>query len=350
MASSASPFSSDYFSSRTRFHAAVTAAGGALETLALAAKGPQGQPLGIDVAWFGSAQPRLALVHTSGLHGVEGFAGSAIQLQLLERLPPLPAHSALLVVHVLNPYGMAWLRRVNEHNVDLNRNFLGVEPYTGVPDAYRKLDGFLNPATPPRPDLFTLRAAWLIARYGLPALKVAVVGGQYEYSKGLFFGGKEQQEGARSYEEFIAGRLDRVERLLAIDVHTGIGKYGEDLLMSQRESYEPLRALYGERVVSPDPLKSASYPVRGALDTMYARALPKAKVFPVTQEFGTYSPIKVLHALREENRWHHFGAGTIEHPVKASVKRTFCPDDERWREAVLRRGAALLQQALSVPL
>lgn len=27
------------------------------------------------------------------------------------------------MVHVLNPYGMAWLRRVNENNVDLNRNF-----------------------------------------------------------------------------------------------------------------------------------------------------------------------------------------------------------------------------------
>jgi hypothetical protein len=26
-------------------------------------------------------------------------------------------------VHALNPFGFAWLRRVNEYNVDLNRNF-----------------------------------------------------------------------------------------------------------------------------------------------------------------------------------------------------------------------------------
>src|SRR5213592_2819131 len=94
--------------------------------------------ISIDTAWFGTANPHRVLLHSSGLHGVEGFAGSAIQLQLLNSLPSLPQDAALIVVHVLNPYGMAWLRRFNENNVDLNRNFLGDDAYIGAPEAYSK--------------------------------------------------------------------------------------------------------------------------------------------------------------------------------------------------------------------
>src|SRR5438034_2301512 len=339
-------FSPDYFTARQRFREIVTTAGGRLETIPLEAHGPSGEGLGIDIAWFGAANPRSVLLHSSGLHGVEGFAGSAIQLQLVNDLPTIPKDAALIVAHVLNPYGMSWLRRFNENNVDLNRNFLRGGAYAGAPDTYANLDSFLNPQSPPTMDLYTLRAGWLVLRHGMPALKVAVVGGQYEYPKGLFFGGKRLEEVSEKYQAFLAQRLTSVERLVAIDVHTGIGNYREDILMVEPKDYAVLRPMFGERVVPPDPEKSDSYPVRGALNTMFARAMPKAKVFALTQEFGTYSATKVLHALREENRWHYYGAGTLDHPAKRILKETFCPQDETWRESVLKRGRELLNQAL----
>ena len=80
---------------------------------------------------------------------------------------------------------------------------------------------------------------------------------------------------------------------------------------------------------------------------MVPRAVPKAKVISLTQEFGTYGPTKVLHALREENRWHHYGAGTLDHPTKRILKETFYPQDETWQESVLNRGKELLKQGLS---
>jgi hypothetical protein len=337
-------FSRDYFAARDRFREAATRAGGRIETLPLEAKGPGGESLGIDIAWFGAASPRRVLLHSSGLHGVEGFAGSAIQLQLLNDVPDLPEDAALVVVHVLNPYGMSWLRRFNENNVDLNRNFLGDGAYSGAPDAYVKLNSFLNPETPPRVDFFTLKAAWLVLRHGMPALKVAVVGGQYEYPKGLFFGGKRPEQVAERYQAFLGDRLASADRVIAIDAHTGIGDYAEDMLIVQPDDFATVRSMFGERVVPTDPRKSDAYPVRGSLDTMFSRAMPNAQVFAVTQEFGTYSPTKVLHALREENRWHHYGDGTIEHPTKETLKETFCPQDEVWREAVLKRGGELLNQ------
>src|SRR5262245_8496682 len=116
-------FSPDYFTARERFREDAARAGARLQALPLRAKGPKGEELSIEIATFGSDNPQRVLLHSSGLHGVEGFAGSAIQLQLLRNIPPLAADAALILVHILNPYGMAWLRRVNENNVDLNRNF-----------------------------------------------------------------------------------------------------------------------------------------------------------------------------------------------------------------------------------
>src|SRR5438552_18789157 len=94
-------FSSSFFSARTAFRELAESAGGRLEFLPLDATGPQGETLGIDAAWFGAAEPRRVVLHSSGIHGVEGFAGSAIQIQALRELPRIPNGTALILVHVL---------------------------------------------------------------------------------------------------------------------------------------------------------------------------------------------------------------------------------------------------------
>jgi hypothetical protein len=346
MSKSQDYFSTDYFTARTRFRQAVEKAGGRLESLPLDAKGPGNEDLGIDIGWFGPENPRRVLLHSSGLHGVEGFAGSAVQLQLLDDLPQLPADTALVLVHVLNPYGMAWFRRVNENNVDLNRNFLGDAEYSGAPEAYPNLDAFLSPQSPPSWDAFYLKAGWLILRYGFPALKQAVAGGQYEYPKGLFFGGKHLQQGPEKYQAFLAERLGAADQVVVIDVHTGLGKYGEDALLVEKKEYKTLRQIFGERVTPSEPEESPAYRVRGGIDSMIPRVLGKAHVSCLCQEFGTYSSTEVLYALREENRWHHYGDGTIDHLTRRELKRAFCPDDRAWQNAVLFRGKELVQEAV----
>ena len=87
-------FSPDYFTARNRFREMAATAGGRLETLSLDAKGPNDEGLGIDIAWFGAENPRRVILHSSGLHGVEGFAGSAIQLQFIANLRQLPGGTA----------------------------------------------------------------------------------------------------------------------------------------------------------------------------------------------------------------------------------------------------------------
>jgi hypothetical protein len=341
-------FSNDYVTSRNRFRDAVAGCGGRLESLNLAVTGPQGEDLTIDIAWFGSPKPRQVFVHSSGLHGVEAFAGSAIQLQWLkEGMPTLSEHAAIVLVHALNPYGMAWLRRFNENNVDLNRNFRKADDFVPEPLPYwETVNALLNPETPPGSDRFYLRAAWLVLRHGMPSLRQAIGGGQRLNPKGLFFGGNALEEGPCKFQEFMKERLADAERIVAIDVHTGLGRHGEDRLLVKGMN-ETMRNAFGDRLELQNQ-DGVAFSVRGAQQDMYFRSFPAARVYFAFQEFGTYAAIRVVEALRAENRWHHYGNRDVDHPTKKRLLEMFTPVNEHWRSAVLTRGREVIGQGVDL--
>jgi len=291
------------------------------------------------------------LLHTTGVHGVEGFAGSGLQIHLLEDGPPLAKSTAAIFVHGINPYGMAWLRRVNENNVDLNRNFLGPEEsYEGAAESYRKLNGFLNPEGPPRSvDPFLIVALFSILRYGgYVTLKQAIAGGQYEYPSGLFFGGRRLEQGSTLILEWCQRTLSNARQITVIDIHTGLGKYGNEIVMSRNainsDQHHRLEKLLGDRLAPHHPTGPA-YRVRGG----FLRGLELHVQGPewtlILQEFGTRNPLAKLRALRDENRWHRYGQPTqLEHPVKQRLLNTYFPADTHWRNRVLTRGTELFEQ------
>jgi hypothetical protein len=342
-------FPTNYVACREAFRKAAERAGALLTRLALEALGPRGEDLSIDVAWIGDEKPRRVLVHLAGVHGVEGFAGAAIQRRIIERPPPIPQDAALVLVHAVNPYGMAWLRRVNENNVDLNRNFLGPdEQYRGSPAVYGRIDRFLNPPGPPRPDGFFARAAWNVLRFGFGELKQAIARGQYDYPRGLFYGGNELQPGPRRLCQWLDERLRSVECGAAIDVHTGLGRSGADMLLVP-DSVDSDRFALLRRILGPDvtPMHevTSSYRITGGIHEGILRLFPSSQPYWVTQEFGTYHPFFVLGSLRSENRWHHFGQpAQLDHPSKLQLLRAFCPPEPDWQQKIVARGAQLVRQ------
>ena len=279
---------------------------------------------------------------------MEGFAGSAIQLQLLDQLPAITKDHALIIAHILNPFGMAWLRRANESNADLNRNFIVEGQYSGAPDNYSDVDLFLSPKSEPSRDFFLMKILFMVGRHGLTRLVQAVGSGQYEYPRGLFFGGKKLEEGLEKYHAFLKQGLSPAQRVIGIDVHTGLGLFGRDLLIVEKQDYRELRQIFGNRVTLSEPRFGPAYRIRGGLQHLVRNALPATDLRFIMQEFGTHNPIKVLHTLREENRWHHFGSATVAHHTKLALKNVFCPESKRWRKRVLARGREVAEQALKV--
>jgi len=155
-------FSTTYIDAKTRFLQAAVKVEAAASSLASkgyrselivlplpgGVLGPHGETLSIDALVLerrsspsSSAPnaphnlPERIVVHTSGVHGVEGYAGSAVQtafltaaarmLSTVKGQSLLPVGSKLIIVHAVNPSGMAWRRRFTAGgNVDLNRNCL----------------------------------------------------------------------------------------------------------------------------------------------------------------------------------------------------------------------------------
>ena len=345
-------FSADYLSARQRFRDHASQAGATLHTLPLDARGPRSEALTIDIAWLGDRAAKRILLHTSGLHGVEAYTGSAVQLAFLRDLPLLDDDCACVLVHVLNPYGMAWLRRANENNVDLNRNFLpDGEAWSGAPDIYRLIDHVLNPRSPPDRDFFYAKALWQSWRHGFGPLKQAVAQGQYEFPRGLFFGGHGLEQGPRLYLSWLAENLGNARYLFAIDLHTGLGRWGGDTLLLEagRGATAPdaLGSALGRRLVDVGAKPAVAYEIRGGLGAIMPHALPGVTMDFILQEIGTYPALAVFRALREENRWHHHGEGHLDHPSKRQILEHLCPASRDWRASAIRLGERLMRQAMA---
>jgi len=342
----------DYELAQRAFRLAALSAGANLYTLALDASGPGGEPLSIDIAWLGSPTPRRALLHVSGVHGVEGFAGSAIQKAILENPLSFGDEDALILVHALNPYGMAWLRRFNESNVDLNRNLSDdARGWNGAPLGYHQLDKFLNPPTSPGFDFFCLRALFRAAMHGFVKLKGVIAAGQYEYPKGLFYGGKGLEQGPRLYRAWLEKSFQKTQYIAVIDVHTGLGSWRQNSLFHKIRAtgITSLPAEIRSHLVADyENSDVVGYRLKGPHASVFRQLFPGKPVDFFTQEFGTYSNLKVLHALREENRHHHYNGGTLDHPTKRRLKEVFSPASGEWQKSVMGDGLRLIENVLQV--
>jgi hypothetical protein len=351
----AQAFSPDYARARHRFRQAASRAGWSLEAHPIGVAGPTGGELTIDVACSPTQGTDKSLIVSSGLHGVEGFFGSAVQLGLLEQWVSQSAPPVRYVfLHGLNPFGFAWIRRFDEHNVDPNRNFLlSGERYEGCSGGYAGLDGLLNPQCPPTWwEPFNLKALWAIARYGMPALRQAVAAGQYEFPRGLFFGGT----GPSRTHELLGENLERwlqgSREVVHLDFHTGLGAKGACKLIIDYPPSERQRARltdwFGIGSFEVCASGNTAYELRGGFGRWcVSRNLARDYLF-AGAEFGTSGPIQVLAGLRAENQAHHWGTPSAASTVRAKhrLKELFCPSAEAWRLQVLDRGFDLVARAV----
>ena len=345
-------YSQSYNEARRRFMAAAGEAGAQVQSYAVGAGAAK--DLYIDVAALGKPDAPT-LVVSSGIHGVEGFFGSAVQLALLQRLAHAQQDASLryVLIHALNPYGFAQLRRVNEDNVDLNRNFmLNAGSYAGSPDGYASLDSFLNPPSPPsRLEPFKLKAAWTIWRRGMPALKNAVAGGQYQYPRGLFYGGSGPSASAQIIQQHCDSWLAAAQHILHVDLHTGLGTFEMPTLLLNESADSPEYAWYAN-TFGPDRIEPLAHPrgtayqASGIFGQWIQQHFASRDYRYLGAEFGTYDVVRVLAAIRAENRAHHYCAHNDAALIQAKQEllECFCPASLTWRRAVMQGALQIIDR------
>ena len=377
-------FSVEYNEAREKFRVAVRQQNNAeLYTLPIL----DDESLTIDVAILPGSRPG-ALLHSSGTHGVEGYAGSAIQLAFLESLKKEDDNDnkendrpTIVLIHAINPYGMKEYRRPNEHNIDLNRNAIIGDFDEFVQNRppnianYETFRHFVSPTMAPSKWFMTigffLQAIPLLLRHGYLALKQVLVAGQYHHDRGIFFGGTQHEPSLLKLKELVESLelLDNdVDPLVWIDVHTGLGKFGKDTLMmdtadipaSTFQKWFPT----AESIITPnvkDKKAMGGYELSKGFVLSFFQALKETKMTAlqegdnnddttahplfIIQEFGTLPGILVGRALILENAMHHHGNNKKE--SRQLMQTAFYPQSTKWRESIIQRGIHLIRQAIA---
>jgi hypothetical protein len=349
-------FSSNYGEARLKFVAAATAAGGALTRYVLDRHGPDGDELSTDVAWFGPRAAKRVFVVISGTHGVEGFYGSATQIEWLRRAEQglLPKDVAALLIHAINPFGFAWLRRTNEDNVDINRNWVDFSQPLPRNEPYDALaDDLCPPDWSPEAQMRTgaRLLAWRQAN-GDAAFQQAVSVGQWTHPNGLFYGGRSPSWSRRTLTEILQSNLSAAARVVILDFHTGLGPHGYAEPIICRPPNDPgfarTRAWIGAAAKSIHADGSVSADIVGDGMSAIPSLIPGAVVDAVGMECGIKPLPDVANALRADAWLHAHGdpSSSAAAPIKAQIRGAFHSDDPYWQGMALGQGLAACRAAV----
>jgi hypothetical protein len=349
-------FPDSFATGRARFRDAARAAGARLASHANPAPGPGGEPLSTETALFGPAEAGNLLLCMAGTHGAEGFCGSGIQTGWLHtgvftRLPP---DTAVLLIHAINPYGFAWVRRVNEENIDLNRNFIDRQQPAPDSPRYRALRDAICPiewSTASEAEVQRRFAAYA-AEHGAMALQEAIMRGQYFDAEGVCYGGAAESWSNRTLRSILARHGDHVRKFAFIDLHTGLGPYGYGEIISNHLAGDPgnerVREWYGAEATSSDDGTSTSTVISGDTHIGVQQSLPKAEGTGITLEYGTVPVADMMHAIRADN-WLHVH-GDLQSPqgreIKAEIRAAFYPERSDWMDLVFERSLEVLARAM----
>ncbi len=346
--------SSSYAVSRRRFLDAAGEAGAEVTTYDHPLRGLDGEELAIDVASNGPTDADAVLVIVSGTHGVEGYTGSALQHRWLElHATNRPPGLRVVLLHAFNPYGFSWVRRVNEDNVDLNRNFID---WDEPPPANEEYGGLAHLLVPDSWDDDTQHATTLqllayAEEVGLPRLQEVVSGGQYTHPTGVFYGGSGPVWSHRWLVDHLADLVAGATRLGIVDLHTGLGPWGHGELISHesRDSpgYQRGTAWWGD-VRSMRDGESVSADLQGDWLAAVEALVPDVELTAVALEYGTVDPVTVLQSLRADAVLHSSGdpLGESGEAVRSQVRAAFADDDPAWFEAVAARFDEVVASAM----
>ncbi len=349
-------FPADYVVARQAFLNAAQSVGAHLESRVHPDAGLNGETLSMDVAWVGPAEASSVLLSLSGTHGVEGYYGSACQTGWLQSdaAQALSPDTAVMLVHALNPHGFSWGRRVNEDNIDVNRNHVDFSAQLPENLAYEEVHACLFPTDWDAAHLAVLQGQLgaFIQRVGPQAAARAITGGQYVHADGIFYGGRALCWSNVELNALAQKHLQKARRICVLDHHTGLGSAGHTELICRHPPESVGLALarqwWGEDVTSPASGESASAVIDGNVRMAMDRLCPQAQVVSIAMEVGTRPEQQVVMSLMADNWLHQRGNphSLLGEQIRAQVRDAFCPDNALWRQQAYGRAMQIWQQGL----
>ena len=335
----------------------LKAAGVEVETESYAIDESDG--LYIDNIYLPSQNERTNLiVLTTGVHGMEGYIGSVMLDVFFEEIYPTldTSDTGILIVANINPYGMKYMRRYNENNVDLNRNFIENwdEFDLSSNKEYPKVEGFLQPEGKIGNAFwhevgFYLSLAKEAIFTGADTISDALLTGQYEYPNGVYYGGNGDEKSTAYLKGVFNGCLEsEYENIIHVDIHSGYGpRYNMVIFNSVQDPTTEEQAkneLGYDYIIATD---SEDFYETFGDTTDYFYRLKNSKnsdkeLYSTCFEFGTigdsfFDSILSLKYTVDENRqhWYTTSNSISEEMVKENYYELFYPTETEWREKTI---------------
>jgi len=376
-------FSGNYREAHEKFLRAANEIGAATQTFSMGFD-LDSNPLFIGAAHFGPPGANKLVIIFSGVHGIEGYAGSAIQSQAFPSLKQLAEaeNIRVLMVHAINPYGMALGQRWNADNVDLNRNANsnGLDNTT-IDPIYVKLNSIINPPHPCGFEDFEEKIKTFAQQNNLDQRRIqsAIMGGQLQNPRGIFYKGlKLSAELAKIFEYIKEFDHDNLDCVSVLDIHTGIGDKGDSTLgtlfsllstdeneIAYREQLAKTYFCYQDNkykhIIGDMPvlMGTTAAEIRvggqfsGNLAYAVARCFKEAAVSSFVLELGTGPLLHELYTLINANSVLTFFPEDFKSmedyqksPIMQELREAFYPSDEEWRESVLKRGVNVCESLI----
>lgn len=359
------PFSRTVLEATEKFTEACQASSGVVELFEHPLTDPNEKPLHTTIGWLGPRDAQAVLLIVSGTHGNEGWAGSAIQIDALQRgaFGHLPPDTAVMMIHLINPWGCAWGRRENEDNADLFRDLIYYKPELFSDDSLftDELAEILT-LTDYSDDIHEKSMAatrQLLKKISDLELTNIARMGQFRYPKIPYYNGGGISWSFRLYKDLVANYLSQTKRVFCIDIHTAFGEYGDGILIPYYKpegpdsaKYDYLQQTYGSDKLyvggfNPSIPSHPRMPYEIACDFV-----PGLDMIATGLEFGTYGDWPTIEESVEVDKYmsYLFNVGDPKNPERPDYvqgyKSRCYPDNDEWRGMVIKRSREVIDQTL----
>lgn len=337
--------------------------------------GKNDDDLFVDHLWLPPLEKtEKLLVLTSGIHGSESYAGSAIQQMFMREVLPLidRKNLGILIVHAMNPFGFKYHQRCTEAKVNLNRNFsVSGEIFSLVnSESIRLHEKFLPKKPVQSTKSYLLESMSLenstvkFAGISMDEFIKSVSPGQFANPGHVEYGGRSLEPQSRYLINYLQEIMPSYKDIISLDLHTGLGDRGRLHMLTGAQEEQLNKSLFKELFdpekdqefyVFTPPEADGFYEVYGAINSAFADLSQKPqRVCAITMEFGTLghsldSQLEGLNnsMLEHQGQFYGYVNSGLEAKIKAASLARSYPNDDGWKIQVIKAARGTFQRILA---
>lgn len=349
-------FSNSIDEATCKFVASCNQAGGHVELVEHPLKGPDGGAIHTAVGWLGDKAAKKIALFITGTHGIEGYAGSGVMVGALLSggFDELPKDTAVMLIHMINPWGCAWGHRHTENNADLFRDLIYYKPDLFCDD-HEFNETFRLASTPKcwsgkEKERSDTALSLILKKQGVDEMiRIARVG-QHKFPDSQCYNGDGSSWSTRLYRRLCEKYLCQAKHVFCVDYHTGFGDFGKGICIPYCQSNESggrklqrLIDAFGEEKIFQagfDPT-IPTHP-RAPWETV-EDFIPGLEMTCTGLEFGTYT--YDLDTVIEINRYMNYLLvyGDLSQPERRDLydlyQTLYYPNTAEWNESIYRCGS-----------